>query len=96
MIDLNIRDKEGYRLNDNPVVVPITVSGSFDNVTVKVGRFPYHGEIVAVSFATGAALGASAGIDIKAGTTTVASCTDDLNGYELKTASASITNESDI
>lgn len=93
---MNIRDKEGYKLNDNPIVVPITVCGSFDNATVKVGKFPYNGKITGVSFATGAALGASAGIDVMVGEAKAASCTDNLNGYELKTADTSITKDSEI
>lgn len=83
-------------LRNNPAVVPITVCGSFDNATVKVGKFPFKGKIAAVSFATGAALGSSAGIDVKVGDTVVASCTNNLNGYELKTASQEITAEDEI
>lgn len=91
--------KDNTSINGNPAIVPITVSGSFDNQTIKIGRFPYKGTIKAVSFATGAALGASAGIDIKNGSNTVVSCTDNLNGYELKTSglsNAAITSSSDI
>ena len=86
-------------INGNAQIVPIVVSGSFDNTTVKVGRFPYNGTIVAVSFATGAALGASVGIDVKSGSNVVVSSSDNLNGYELKTtglSNTSITNASDI
>lgn len=92
----NVKDK--HYLNGNPLVVPICVSGSFDNATVKLGKFPYKGTIKAVSFATGAALGASAGIDVKNGTNVVASCTDNLNGIELKTAvsNAAITSSSEL
>jgi hypothetical protein len=92
---MNLRG-DNLKINDNPLVVPITVSGSFDNTTVKVGRFPYNGIIKAVSFATGAALGSGVGIDVKVGSTIVTSCTDNLNGYELKTASTAITSASDI
>lgn len=90
---------DSINLKDNPLVVPIVISGSFDNTTVKVGRFPYKGTIKAVSFATGAALGASVGIDVKVGSNTVISCTDNLNGYELKTtglSNTSLTSSSDI
>lgn len=83
-------------LRNNPAVVPITVCGSFDNTTVKVGKFPGNGKIVGVSFATGAALGSSAGIDVKVGDTVVASCTNNLNGYELKTANQDITADDKI
>jgi hypothetical protein len=88
---MNIRDNDGYKLNDNKMIIAIPVSGSFDNVTVKVGRFPFNGEIVAISFATGAALGASAGIDVKAGSNVVVSSSNNLNGYELKTTGLSNT-----
>lgn len=86
-------------INGNPQIVPIVISGSFDNVTVKAGYFPYKGTIVGVSFATGAALGASAGIDVKSGSNVVVSSSDNLNGYELKTtglSNTSITNTSQL
>ena len=49
-----------------------------------------------MSFATGEALGASAGIDVKVGNSVVTSCSNNLNGYELKTASQEITAEDEI
>lgn len=84
------------KFNNNPAVVPITVCGSFDNTTVKVGKFPGNGKIVGVSFATGEALGASAGIDVKVGNSVVTSCSNNLNGYELKTANQDITADDEI
>jgi len=84
------------KFNNNPAVVPITVCGSFDNAAVKVGKFPFKGKIAAVSFATGAALGASAGIDVKVGNSVVTSCSNNLNGYELKTANQDITADDEI
>ena len=87
---------DNLRFKGNPSIVPITVCGSFDSATVKVGKFPYNGKIVGVSFATGAALGEELGIDVKVGATVVASCTDNLNGYELKTADTAITSASEI
>lgn len=86
-------------INGNPAIVPITVSGSFDNQTIKVGKFPFNGTIKAVSFATSAALGSGVGIDVKNGSDVVVSCTDNLNGYELKISglsNAAITSSSEI
>jgi hypothetical protein len=74
----------------------IPINGSFDNTTVKVAKVPYKSKIIAVSFATGAALGSSVGIDVKVGSTVVVSSTDNLNGYEVKTAAVDVPANSDI
>jgi hypothetical protein len=66
-----------------------SISGNFDNLTMKIGQVPRTGIVKRVTYCTSAAAGSAVGIDIidgaanGSGTDVICACADNLNGVEV-------------